>query len=147
MRLSVIAVGRVTKQAGIRSELDDYFGRIRRYAKCDEVELKDGNEAEVTERFRKAIPARARTVALEVNGDRWASERLAKFLGDCDLHAVSDVAFLIGGSYGLPAEISKAADRRLSLSEMTLPHRLARLVLAEQLYRGFTILRNEPYSH
>jgi len=86
-------------------------------------------------------------VALEVNGERWTSDKLARFLGDCDLHAVTDVAFLIGGAYGLPPEVSKAADRRLSLSDLTLPHRLARLVLAEQLYRGFTILRNEPYSH
>ena len=147
MRLSVIAVGKVAKQAGMRAELDDYFGRIRRYARCEEVELKDGSVAEVAERFRKAIPARARTVALEVNGERWTSDKLARFLGDCDLHAVTDVAFLIGGAYGLPPEVSKAADRRLSLSDLTLPHRLARLVLAEQLYRGFTILRNEPYSH
>lgn len=147
MRLSLIAVGRVTKQAGMRAELDEYLGRLRRYAKCDEIELKEGSDAQIAERFRKAIPARARTVALEVGGDRWSSERLAKFLGDCDLHAVGDVAFLIGGSYGLPRSISTAADRRLSLSDFTLPHRLARLVLAEQLYRGFTILRNEPYSH
>ena len=56
-------------------------------------------------------------------------------------------AFLIGGAYGLPPEVSKRADVQLSLSPMTLPHRLARLVLAEQLYRAFTILRNEPYSH
>lgn len=147
MRLSIIAVGKVAKQAGMRAELDDYLTRLRRYAKCDEVELKEGSEAEVSERFRKAIPPRARTVALEVKGERWTSERLAKFLGDCDLHAVSDVAFLIGGSYGLPAEVSKAANLRLSLSDLTLPHRLARLLLAEQLYRGFTILRNEPYSH
>ena len=147
MRLWIIAVGRVAKQAGMRAELDDYLGRLRRYAKCEEVELKEGSDAEVAERFRKAIPPRARTVALEVAGDRWTSDKLAKFLGDCDLHAVTEVAFLIGGSYGLPADISKGADRRLSLSDLTLPHRLARLVLAEQLYRGFTILRNEPYSH
>ncbi len=147
MRLSIIAVGKVAKQAGMRAELDDYLGRLRRYAKCDEIELKEGSDTEVSERFRKAIPARARTVALEVKGERWTSERLAKFLGDCDLHAVAEVAFLIGGSYGLPEDISKAANLRLSLSDLTLPHRLARLLLAEQLYRGFTILRNEPYSH
>jgi len=55
--------------------------------------------------------------------------------------------FLIGGAYGLPQEVSKKADLRLSLSAMTLPHRLARLFLAEQIYRGFSILRGEPYDH
>ena len=60
---------------------------------------------------------------------------------------MQSAVFLIGGAYGLPPAVSRAADVRLSLSAMTLPHRLARLFLAEQLYRGFTILRNEPYSH
>ena len=83
----------------------------------------------------------------EVDGEHWSSERLAKFLGDAGVHSVPAVAFLIGGSYGLPPEISRAAHVRLSLSAMTLPHRLARLVLAEQIYRGFTILNNEPYHH
>ena len=57
------------------------------------------------------------------------------------------LAFLIGGAYGLPERVSKSAELKLSLSAMTLPHRLARLVLAEQIYRAYTILRNEPYSH
>ncbi|MBZ0116978.1 MAG: 23S rRNA (pseudouridine(1915)-N(3))-methyltransferase RlmH, partial [Sandaracinaceae bacterium] len=77
----------------------------------------------------------------------WSSERLARFVGDCELRSVSSIAFLIGGSYGLPPELSRGADLRVSLSAMTLPHRLARVVLAEQIYRAFTILRGEPYSH
>ena len=72
---------------------------------------------------------------------------LAQHLGRCEGEGVQSAVFLIGGSYGLPKVISKRADVQLSLSAMTLPHRLARLLLAEQVYRGFTILRNEPYSH
>jgi 23S rRNA (pseudouridine1915-N3)-methyltransferase len=146
VRIAIIAVGKV-KQSGLRAELDDYLGRIRRFAACDEIELKDGNEGELLGRFERAVPARARVVALEVDGRAFDSAGFARWIGQCEQHAVGTAAFLIGGAYGLPAAVSSRADLRLSLSTMTLPHRLARVVLAEQLYRGFTILRNEPYAH
>jgi 23S rRNA (pseudouridine1915-N3)-methyltransferase len=146
LRVVLIAVGKI-KERGVREAVDDYVGRLRRYAHFEEVELKDGDAAEVSARFQRAIPERARVVALEVDGEAWSSERLARYLGDAALHAVPAVAFLIGGSYGLPPELSRSAHVRLSLSAMTLPHRLARLLLAEQIYRGYTILRGEPYSH
>lgn len=131
----------------MRDAIDDYVGRIKHYAKYDEVELKDGDEAEVTARFQKSIPERSKVVALEVDGQAWTTERFARFVGDAEVHSVQTLVFLIGGSYGLPPSISKRADVRLSLSAMTLPHRLARLVLVEQVYRAFTVLRGEPYSH
>ena len=68
-------------------------------------------------------------------------------MGRAENDSVQTVVFLIGGAYGLPQELSKKADLRLSMSAMTLPHRLARLFLAEQIYRGFSILRGEPYDH
>jgi 23S rRNA (pseudouridine1915-N3)-methyltransferase len=146
MRIAIIAVGKV-KQPGLRLELDDYLGRIRRYAACDEVELKDGSERELIDRFERAVPARATVVALEVSGVAHDSQSLARWLGVHEQAAAGGLAFLIGGAYGLPASVSQRANTRLSLSKLTLPHRLARLVLAEQLYRAFTILRNEPYAH
>jgi 23S rRNA (pseudouridine1915-N3)-methyltransferase len=146
LKLLVVAVGKI-KERGIREAVDDYAARLRRYTSFDEIELRDGDAAEVAARFRRALPERARVVALEVDGQAWSSERLARLLGECEVHSVPALAFLIGGSYGLPPALSRAADVRLSLSAMTLPHRLARLVLCEQLYRGFTILRGEPYSH
>ena len=146
MRVRIIAVGKI-KEKATQELLRDYYGRIDRYARFDEVELKDGTEEEVTERFERAIPERSRVVALEVLGQRWSSDQLAQHLGRCEGEGVQSAVFLIGGSYGLPKVISKRADVQLSLSAMTLPHRLARLLLAEQVYRGFTILRNEPYSH
>jgi 23S rRNA (pseudouridine1915-N3)-methyltransferase len=145
VRISIIAVGKI-KQAGLRTELDDYLGRIRRYASCDEIELKDGSDAELQQRFDKAIPKRAQTIALEVGGRSLSSPGLAELVRRAEL-AATPLAFLIGGAYGLPKTVSSAADTQLSLSAMTLPHRLARVVLAEQVYRAFTILRNEPYSH
>jgi 23S rRNA (pseudouridine1915-N3)-methyltransferase len=146
MRVSLIAVGKI-KQAGLRATLDDYLGRIKRYATFEEIELKDGSDAEVRARFEKAIPQRARAVALEIDGRSLSSRGFADLIGRAEMEAVGTLAFLIGGAYGLPKQVSSAAAVRLSLSPMTLPHRLARVVLAEQLYRGFTILRNEPYDH
>ena len=146
MRVRIIAVGKI-KEKATQELLRDYYGRIGRYASFEEVELKDGSTEEVTERFEKAIPERSRVVALEVLGQRWSSDQLAQHLGRCEGEGVQSAVFLIGGSYGLPPVVSKRADVQLSLSAMTLPHRLARLLLAEQVYRGFTILRNEPYSH
>jgi len=147
VRVRLIAVGKV-KERGLRDAVDDYVGRIKRYAKVKEVELKDGSPADVEKRFRKAIPDdRARVVALEVNGKSWTSQRLSRFVGETQNRGVQTLCFLIGGADGLPPAISKEADVQLSLSAMTLPHRLARLFLAEQVYRAFTILRNEPYDH
>jgi 23S rRNA (pseudouridine1915-N3)-methyltransferase len=86
-------------------------------------------------------------VALEVGGQPLDSGQLAAFIGRCQQDGVGTLAFLIGGADGLPARVARGAALRLSLSAMTLPHRLARLVLAEQLYRAHTILRGEPYNH
>lgn len=145
MRITIIAVGKV-KQAGLRTEIDDYLGRLKRFSTCTEIELKDAPAADLIPRFEKAIPARTKVVALEIGGRALDSHGLARFVAQVEQEPGA-VAFLIGGAYGLPPEVSKRADVLLSLSPMTLPHRLARLVLAEQLYRAFTILRNEPYSH
>lgn len=146
MRIVLVVVGKV-KERGIREAIDDYAKRISRYGRYEEIELKDGNEAEVTARFEKAIPERAFVIAMEVLGKGLTSEQLARQLETVAGRGISEVAFLIGGSYGLPESISKRADLQLSLSKMTLPHRLARLLLAEQVYRAFTITRGEPYSH
>lgn len=129
----------------MRDLVADYVERISHYAKIGEVELTDDDTVEA--RMRKAIPERARVVALEVDGQRMTSHALAKLVEQCEAGAVPALVFLVGGSYGLPRAISAEAHVRLSLSDMTLPHRLARLVLVEQIYRAFTILRNEPYSH
>jgi 23S rRNA (pseudouridine1915-N3)-methyltransferase len=146
VKIAIIAVGKV-KQPGLRAELDDYLGRIRRYVSCSEIELKDGNEPEVCARFDKAVPDKAKRIALEVDGRALSSHGLAELVAHSERTAVPTLAFMIGGAYGLPKQLSESADMRLSLSNLTLPHRLARLVLAEQVYRAYTILHNAPYSH
>lgn len=144
MRVVFVVVGKI-KDRGMRDLIADYVERISHYAKVSEVELTDDDTVEA--RMRKAIPERARVVAMEVEGTRMTSPALARFVGQCESGAVPAIVFLIGGSYGLPKAISTEASLRLSLSDLTLPHRLARLLLVEQVYRAFTILRNEPYSH
>ena len=146
MIVSIVAVGKV-KDRALRTVLDDYLKRIGRYARLEEVELKDGSEAEVKARFDKHLAKEGRSVALEVLGERWSSEKLSEVVGACQVGSVPRLSFFIGGAYGLPPAVSRAADYRFSLGAITLPHRLCRVVLAEQVYRAFTILRNEPYSH
>lgn len=146
MEVRIVAVGRV-KERGLRDAIDDYLERIGHYAKVKEVELADGPESEVAARIAKSIPQRARVIALEVDGETIPSAGLAKWIGQAENDAIASLVFLIGGSYGLPKDTSAAANRRLSLSALTLPHRLARLLLVEQIYRGFSILRGSPYDH
>lgn len=145
MRLVVVAVGRV-KDKALRAALDEYFGRVRRYVPCDEVEIPDAPAAKLGPAFAKAT-AGANVIALEVNGRALSSEVFAASVERWGSRGKGVVAFLIGGADGLPAEISAAASDRWSLSTLTFPHRLARLVLIEQLYRAMTILRGEPYAH
>ncbi len=146
MKIEVIAVAKI-KERGLRDAADDYAARIARYARFREVELKDGDEQTVRDRFEKAIEERAFRVALEVGGKAMSSETLAQKIETLQAQGTPVMSFLIGGSYGLPKELSKGANLQLSLSLMTLPHRLARILLLEQIYRAFTIIRNEPYSH
>lgn len=146
MKLAIVAVGKL-RDAGLRAVLDDYLGRVRRYAPCDEVEIRDGNAAELAARIDKAVPARSRLVALEVDGERWDSRQFAAFIGQCERDAVGTLVWLVGGADGLPAQASARANKKVSLSPLTFPHRLARVVLAEQIYRAFTMLRGEPYAH
>lgn len=149
MKVVIVAVGKI-KDKGLRALIDDYVERISHYAKVSEVELVDDAQSQggsVEARMRKAIPDRARVVALEVVGTRMSSPTLSRLVGQCESGAVPALVFLIGGAYGLPKSIADEASVKLSLSDLTLPHRLARLVLVEQIYRAFTILRGEPYSH
>jgi len=91
-----------------------------------------------------AIPARARVIAMDVRGRSWTTEKLAENFEDW-LSDGRDVGFLIGGPDGISADIMQRADTRWSLGPLTLPHPLVRVVLAEQLYRAWTITQNHPY--
>lgn len=145
MRLCIVAVGTI-KDKALRAATDEYLKRIRRYVACDEVELESLSAPKLVNAFGRATE-QATAIALEVNGRALTSDRFAKEIERYAARGKGIVAFLIGGADGLPPEISRAAADRISLSALTFPHRLARLILAEQLYRAMTILRGEPYGH
>lgn len=145
MKIVIAAVGRV-KDRALRAAIDEYLGRVRRYVACEEVELADGPADKVRAAFAK-VTAGATVIALEVGGRSLTSEVFARELERSGSRGKGVVVFLIGGADGIPAETSRAANDRLSLSALTFPHRLARLVLVEQVYRAMTILRGEPYAH
>lgn len=145
MKIIIVAVGRI-KDRALRAAIDDYIGRLRRYVTCEEVELTDGPAAKLAPAFAKATSG-ATVIALEIGGKSLSSEAFARAIERGGSQGKGVVAFLIGGADGLPIETSKAAQDRWSLSALTFPHRLARLVLVEQIYRAMTILKGEPYAH
>lgn len=139
MKIVLVAEGKL-KEPALRKLVDDYLGRIRRYVRCEEVELRDAGG------FERAVSAEATLVALEVTGEALTSRGLSERLARWTERGKGHVVFAIGGAEGLPDWLSARADVRLSLSSFTLPHRIARLVLVEQLYRAFSIQRGEPYA-
>lgn len=139
VRLWLIAEGKL-KQRAARELADDYVQRIRRYARFDEVEVKDQKA------LGRALPTGARVIALCVDGEALQSEQFAHRLERWSTSGKGEIAFVVGGADGLPQALVRSAHHRLSLSSMTLPHRLARIVLLEQLYRAFSIQRGEPYA-
>ncbi|HEX7671737.1 MAG TPA: 23S rRNA (pseudouridine(1915)-N(3))-methyltransferase RlmH [Polyangiaceae bacterium] len=139
MKLVVVAVGKL-RGPELRVVANDYFSRLKKYVPCEEREVKTADELE------GKIPEGAFVVALEVNGEALSSPELAQRVEQWGRLGKGIVAFLIGAADGIPGPLSARADVRISLSRMTLPHRLARILLAEQLYRAMTILRGEPYA-
>ncbi len=144
MKLRIVAVGKL-KERDTRALCDDYLGRLRRYGGVDEIEI-DPRHKDVAGRLAKACQG-ALVVALDVAGKAYDSRGLARQLERWRSSGKGAVAFLIGGADGLPRAVLDGADARWSLSPLTFPHRLARVLVAEQLYRAMTILRGEPYDH
>jgi 23S rRNA (pseudouridine1915-N3)-methyltransferase len=144
VKLRIVAVGRV-KERALRDSIDEYLGRVRRYVPVEEIELADEAGAKLALQMRKHV-AGAHLVALDMGGEERDSVGFARALEQLASTGKGDVAFVIGGKDGLPPEIRREATKIWSLSRLTFPHRLARLVLVEQLYRAMTVLRGEPYA-
>ncbi len=142
MKLRIIAVGGI-KDRATRELVDVYVKRIGRYCRCEEIELKPGKGERAA--IAKAV-GDTTLVALDVRGDAMTSRALATRVERLASRGKGVVSFVIGGAEGLPKATLTAAVERWSLSALTFPHRLARLMLVEQLYRAMTILRGEPYD-
>ena len=153
MRIHLIAVGQ-RMPAWVTQGYEEFAKRLPHECALQLVEIaaqKRGKNVDVQQVLHKegdkilaAVPKGARVLALEVLGKAWSTQELAHEL-DIWLHGGSDVALLVGGPEGLDARCVERASQRWSLSRLTLPHPLVRVVLAEQLYRAWTILKNHPY--
>jgi len=139
VKILVRAVGKM-RDRRLESVCQEYLDRARRHlpVAVEEVE----SDADLL----RNLPAGAEVVALEPDGDRWTTVEFIKFLERRMVQGTRAIAFLIGGAEGLAPATVKAAQRRLSLSPLTLPHRLARVILCEQIYRALSALRGEPYN-
>jgi 23S rRNA (pseudouridine1915-N3)-methyltransferase len=154
MRIVICAVGRA-RPGPLRELYEDYAGRIAATRMLGRVDLREAEErktlsaAELKQRegelLRAALPKQATTVALDARGQALTSEAFAARLAKWRDSGTADLAFLIGGADGLDAALVGDADLVLSLGAMTWPHMLARVMLAEQLYRAATILQGHPY--
>lgn len=151
MRLTLISVGRITEPF-IRDGCAVYAERIRRYAHfrlvvVPEERITGKGEKEYIirkegQRIQGKISPAVFTVALDERGKFLSSEGFARFL---EKNGLKEIAFILGGPYGLDEKLKEEAEFCLSLSPMTLAHGMARLLLLEQIYRAFTLLRGEPY--
>jgi 23S rRNA (pseudouridine1915-N3)-methyltransferase len=140
MKIQLVMLGK-TRRAECRAMLDDYVARIRRYAEVDLQELREDSAALKKLEF----PSGATVVLLDAAGKQYTSAEFAKWLARERDRGVRDVIFPCGGAEGFPETLRARVNAKISLSSLTMPHELARVMLAEQIYRGFAILAGHPY--
>lgn len=156
MRIRVIAVGDI-KQNYFRAAIAEYHKRLGRYAKVEILEIKERpiSEAPSKTEIEKALEregeeilarleAKEQVWILAIEGKQYESEKLAQTFAQEAVEGVSQIAFVIGSSYGLSPEVKKRG-RLFSFSKMTFPHQLIRVMLMEQIYRAMSIIHHEKY--
>lgn len=142
----------------MKQGIEEYLKRLSAYTKVTIVEVADEKAPEMLsenekfavkqregQRILDKIPPDAHVIALAIEGKMITSEQFADRLDHLNTYGKSKIAFVIGGSLGLSEEVMKRADESISFSKMTFPHQLMRLILLEQVYRAYRIIRNEPY--
>ncbi|MGP4107925.1 23S rRNA (pseudouridine(1915)-N(3))-methyltransferase RlmH [Virgibacillus sp. L01] len=157
MNIKIIAVGKL-KEKYLKQGIDEYLKRLSTYAKVQIIEVADEkapenmSDAEMIdvkqkegERILANIKQDTHVITLEINGKMLSSEQLAAKMDELATYGKSKLAFVIGGSLGISDEVQKRSNLALSFSKMTFPHQVMRLILLEQIYRGFRINRGEPY--
>ena len=155
--VKIIAVGKL-KEPYFREAFDEYAKRLSTFCKLtvDEVEQEKLSDTPSDKEIEKAlsaeaenilrkIPAGSCVIPMCIEGRRFGSEEFAGLIGKELSAGTGNLVFIIGGSFGLADKVKSAGKLKLSMSEMTFPHRLARIMLAEQLYRAFSILNNRKY--
>ncbi len=157
MKITCVAVGKI-KEMYFSEAVKEYAKRLSRYCKLEIVELPDektpdgasaAEEAAILERegerILKAVREDAYVIALAIKGKALDSVEFSRRLERLGVEGKSHIVFVIGGSLGLSTAVMKRADESVSFSRMTFPHQLMRVILLEQVYRGFRIMKGEPY--
>ncbi|MCM3740163.1 23S rRNA (pseudouridine(1915)-N(3))-methyltransferase RlmH [Oceanobacillus luteolus] len=157
MKITIISVGKL-KEKYLKQGIQEYLKRLSSYANVNIVEVADEKAPETLsdaemetvkrkegERIVSNIQPDTFVFTLEIEGKMLTSEQFAAKLDELATYGKSKIAFVIGGSLGISDEVKQCSDYALSFSKMTFPHQVMRLVLLEQVYRGFRINRNEPY--
>ncbi|MCI9536958.1 MAG: 23S rRNA (pseudouridine(1915)-N(3))-methyltransferase RlmH [Eubacterium sp.] len=157
MKIRILCVGKI-KEKFMREALGEYSKRLSRYIKLEITEVVDektpdsASEKEENqirdkeaERLLKQIRQEDYVIALAIDGKMYDSVAFSKKLDRFGVLGRGSVVFVIGGSLGLGEQVLERADESISFSKMTFPHQLMRVILLEQIYRGYRILRNEPY--
>ena len=157
MNITLICVGKI-KEKYYTDAINEYQKRLSKYAKlkiiqCDDEKTPQGasiKEEELIkekegERILKNIPDDAKLIALCIDGKEYDSMSFSRYMEDMQIRGASHICFIIGGSLGLSHLVTEKCDLKLSFSKMTFPHQLMRVILLEQIYRGFKIIKNEPY--
>ena len=155
--ITIICEGRL-KEKYLRDACEEYSKRLGAYCKLNIVELApkripdNPSENEIANALEtegkeilSKIPNGAKVYAMCIEGKQMPSEKLAQRISECSVQGYSNVVFIIGGSHGLSDEVKRRADFKLSMSEMTFPHQLARVMLLEQIYRAFQISTGGKY--
>lgn len=141
--IKIICAGKI-KEKYLRDAIEDYRERISKYHKISIIEVEDSNMIEEASKILKHVDNRDYVITLEIEGNSIDSKEFA-----CKLDKIfitnSNICFIIGGSDGLSSDVKKRSDYALSFSLMTFPHQLFRVILLEQIYRAFKILKNETY--
>ena len=142
-----------TRDAHFRALLSDYLKRLSHFVKCEVTELRESSGAEKqsgidrdSKRISDGLHAGAINVLLDPEGTEWTSQQLAKEIQRWQVNGTKEVTFIVGGPNGVSAELSARADKRWSLSRLTLTHEMTRVLLLEQLYRAYTIIHGLPYQ-
>ena len=146
------------KEKYLRDASDEYVKRLGTYCRLNIIELspkklpENPSESEIANALNaegreilSKIPNGSKVFSMCIEGRQLSSEKLAKEIDSCGVLGFSNVVFIIGSSYGLSDEVKKRSDFRLSMSEMTFPHQLMRVILLEQIYRSYRIINGEPY--
>src|ERR1051325_1898959 len=151
MRLRIIWTGK-TRDARLRALIEDYAERLAHFVRCEVTELRELGRTDKTgidketKRISAALRPGSLTVLLDPEGAEWTSQELAAQVRSWEGNGIKEVAFVIGGANGLSGGFTCRADKRWSLSRLTLTHEIARVLLFEQLYRAYTIIHGLPYQ-